>query len=281
MNNRTGNRCIFLRIGLVAIFFGLLFFSCGKEGKTPVFDTDEQKAYQSEETVENVYGILGNISNAAWNAAENSGGRIAEHPELACATVDINTSASTVTIDFGSGCTGPDGRIRKGKIIFTYTGTRLTVNATSTTTLQDFYIDGIKIEGTMNVKNVSPDALAVVFEVKITGGKVIWPDASFATRISDRTQTWTYNAANGSFQLEVDGTASGITRNGISYSTNITESLLYTSDCFSSYTYLPISGKKTINITETDQVHIDYGNQTCDNTFTVAIGDKEGIVDLN
>ena len=56
-------------------------------------------------------------------------------------TIDNTSYPKVITIDFGTGCTGKDGKVRSGKIIITSTSF---IDATSERikTFEDFFVDG-------------------------------------------------------------------------------------------------------------------------------------------
>ena len=61
----------------------------------------------------------------------------------------------TVTIDFGNGCLGRDGKFRKGKIVTIYTNRMLVPGAKISTTFVGYYVDSFNIEGTHITENTS------------------------------------------------------------------------------------------------------------------------------
>ncbi len=100
---------------------GLLFTSCKK------------KEVEDNDTAGGGYQALGethsnDITNIGTQASYNnmSTYKLGEDNAIysTCATIDldtlINTDADTMTVDFGSGCLGGDGRTRKGVLRFIY-----------------------------------------------------------------------------------------------------------------------------------------------------------------
>ena len=59
----------------------------------------------------------------------------------------------TLTIDWGTGCTNPDGITRSGKIINLYTGDMALTGSSVTTTYDNYTINGVKIEGTSKLSH--------------------------------------------------------------------------------------------------------------------------------
>ena len=65
-----------------------------------------------------------------------------------CATVIHNEEASTLTIDYGDGCEGPYGNVLSGKIHVEYHLRNHVSGSYRIVTFEDFYFNGISVEGT-------------------------------------------------------------------------------------------------------------------------------------
>jgi hypothetical protein len=90
-------------------------------------------------------------------------------------TPNDSTYPKTVSIDFGSGDTCPDGKFRKGKIILDISGPIRHHGSVVTITLVDFQIGRAKIEGTKVITNLSENG-NIKFSVQVTDGKVTFPN---------------------------------------------------------------------------------------------------------
>ncbi len=260
---------------LLAVSF-LFFISCDGNKNDVIFEQDEQAAYESEESAEHIFDVIESITYSAMRYNDStSGGRIAGNsdPELTCATVAFsgNLQSGRLEIDFGDGCVGPDGRTRKGVVVVEYNGNWAVKDSEIYTVLQNFYIDDIKVEGTRILTNVSLDASSLVYTEETINGKIIWPDDTYLTRTSDRTITLVFGETYNTFELQVEGVASGKTRLGVTYETEIVEPLVFKTSCRLNSVYLPVSGIKTITIPEKSVITVNYGNGDCDTKFTVAI----------
>lgn len=180
----------------------------------------------------------------------------------------------TITIDFGTGCTGADGRTRRGKIITVYTGKMKTPGSKATTTFDGFYVDSIKVEGTHIVENQSTTDNRV-FTLTLQNGKLTSPSGSYVA--ANRTHTWTQTSGSSTPNLpgddvyqitgSSDGTASaaGVT---VQWSTNITQPVVRNFTC-----RWAVSGQVTITHNAKTGV-LDYGTGTCDNKATLTVGTK-------
>lgn len=260
--------------------FVFLFFAACEEADDNdfIFGEEDQSAYEAEESVENFFDVVESITTSAIkHSVANSGGRVAENsdPELACAEVSFNGTLQSgrLEINFGDGCEGPDGKVRKGAIVVEYEGHWLTKGSTIWTIFKDFYIDGVKLEGTRKMTNTSLDLESLVYTVEIRAGKIIWPDETFLTRESERTHTLVFGDGLDDFELQVEGEASGMTKLGVEYSSEIIQPLIFKSSCRGNSIYLPVSGIKTITIPEKPVITVNYGEGDCDSTFMISIGD--------
>ncbi len=97
--------------------------------------------------------------------------------DCATVTVDPNDGSypKTITIDFGDGCEGRDGKLRKGKIVVHLTGPIRRAGSVATITFVDFYLNRAHLEGTKTISNLS-EGNTIKFRVEVVGGKVTFPN---------------------------------------------------------------------------------------------------------
>ncbi|MBL7825082.1 MAG: hypothetical protein JNJ57_00520, partial [Saprospiraceae bacterium] len=92
------------------------------------------------------------------------------------------TWPNTITIDFGTACTRPDGRVLSGKLIIDQTAEIRTPGAVRTLTHDNFYVDGIKVEGTKTWTNLGQDANGLWSFTKVASDmKLTFEDGSSTT----------------------------------------------------------------------------------------------------
>jgi len=267
---------------LCAVIF-LFAIACNTDDENAI-DQNDQAAYEGEENIEALFDAVESVTFSALNYADaNTGGRttILDDPEIACATITVNaTNASgRIEIDFGTGCEGPDGKIRKGSVVVEYSGHWLEPGTIITTITKDFFVDGLKVEGTRVLENISLSMNELKYSVVLTGGKITWPDETFITRVTNRVHTISFGDSFQDYVLEVEGTAAGITRIGAVYEAAIVEPLLFKSSCRGTI-YLPVQGIKTITVPDRREITVNYGTGDCDNSFTVSVGDYSAVVVL-
>ncbi len=265
------------RLILLLSFFLVLFIACdsGDENTGAKFNDDVKASYEGEESTEALFNAVGSITGSVIMASDaNPGGRQAEvtDPMLSCAEVTFqgDMNSGRIEVDFGDGCETPHGKVLKGSIVVEYEGLWITNGSKVYVVLKDFYVDDIRVEGTIIYTNNGMDMKSWVFTVEIADGKITWPDGSTLTRESERTHTLTISGED--FELQIEGTASGITREGINYSSEIIEPVIVKGSCLKEYSFLPVSGVKNVKLEGQGTFTVDYGDGTCDKTVTVSIG---------
>jgi len=160
----------------LSLLMALSIFSCKKERSGDNNPTDREQASlaASEANVaaeivfndvfDNVMGVNDDVGLAGTGVfgryMTGSGNSATERPN-GCFEITItaingaNKFPVMIAIDFGGGCEGKDGRVRKGKIISTYTGRLITAGASASTTFDGYEVDGVKVAGTHTVTNTS------------------------------------------------------------------------------------------------------------------------------
>ena len=272
-----------LGLGLVAMLF---VTSCQQNAEEP--DTLNETAIEADAVAEADFDEVDEITDNIMGYSDGSlGGRVADQAvdeRVACATITHDKEAKTITIDFGDGCTGPYGVTRSGIIFITYTGARFVPGSKWTITFQDFYIDGRHIEGTRTVENVSASADDYPkFHVTLVGGKVTWPDETFATREVDRYRVWVRasNPLNDEMHILEGSTANGVNRDGVTYSSTVLTNLIFKRTCrASNKARIPVQGTKEVIIDGTSYV-IDFGDGECDSIITITSEGRTVTVDLS
>ena len=262
------------KLTLLAIGFVILITSCSKS------DRDEDITTSSvvdNALFENLWiDAQSQIENAAF---EEDSLRDGDCPEV---TIDLTSEPMTVTVDFGEdGCTGDDGRERKGVLLATFTGKYSEEGSVITVTPQDYSVDGYALEGTRTVTNEGENEDGNTwFSVSVSDAKITHPsDNWFTTWESERTRTWVKGDDTPmnpwDDEYEIEGTAHGQNRNGNTYEMEITSPLWVKVGC-------PWIVKGTLEI-QPDNLSlrtIDYGNGTCNGNITVTINGVDFEVNL-
>jgi hypothetical protein len=186
-------------------------------------------------------------------------------------TIDTTSSPKSVTVDYGSSnCTCNDGKTRRGKIVTTFTGQYIAPGTIITHTPVDYYVNDIKYEGTKTVQNMGLNSNnQPYFSVQIDGTATL-ESGEVVDYTSTRVRTWTtgFNTLLNRFDDEYDitGTSEATFSSGDGYTGNTTSPIHIKIGCG-----FPVSG--TLDITPTGKPvrQINYGDGTCDYSFTVTV----------
>lgn len=266
------------KIIVIALGMSLVLSACKK------FRYDKDQSAEVNRKIETAFDEMTNISDQAITGNMvfyKNGNVIVQHPgdkplqfKTPCnviITIDTTNAFKTVTVDYGtSNCDCNDGKTRRGKIVTTFTGPYHAQGTVITHTPVDYYVNDIKIEGTKTVENMGMNALGQpYFNVQINGVATL-TSGETVDYTSTRVRTWTlgFSTLLNRFDDEYDitGTASGTFSSGGGYTALTTSPVHIKIGCG-----FPVSG--TIEVTpENHPLRIvDYGNGTCDATFTVTV----------
>jgi hypothetical protein len=183
-------------------------------------------------------------------------------------TIDKTASPQVMTIDFGTSCTGKDGKIRSGKIIVTSTSFK-TFPSVRTKAFDNFVVDGKKIEGSV-VKTISKDQESNIRTAQLQENiTVTFPNGEgSATRVANLTRQYQRNALTNrdDNQILSWGTVEFTRISGVKVTKTISADnpLVYNIAC-----HHIVSGIVSITTSNNHSWSIDYGTGECDNLATV------------
>jgi hypothetical protein len=272
----------------IALFGTLIFASCKKENTTsiePITNSPTEVAAtvqattedaQTEEQFDDVFNITASIGTAEAGEDLGLGANVSGMDELGainlngrrCYTVTVVPNIpgifpKTVTIDFGNGCLGRDGKYRKGKIVSIYTNRMLIPGAKISTTFLNYYVDSFKIEGTHITENTSTS--------NMQGWKVSVLEGKITNTNTDKWRKW--NSLKNILQISGNGTphyplddvyqitggARGSNSAGHNWAAGIAQPLIKKFTC-------RWIVKGTVNLVrDSREALLDYGNGDCDN----------------
>lgn len=184
----------------------------------------------------------------------------------------------TVTIDFGTGCLGRDGKYRKGKIVSIYTNPMIVPGAKVSTTFIGYHVDSFKIEGTHITENTSFSNMQG-WKIKVIDGKITntnnnrWRKWNSVKDVLQVTGNGTPN-----FPLDdiykIEGGATGSNSGGHTWSSQIVDPLIKKFVC-------PWIVKGTVRLMRDGRsALLDYGNGNCDNQAIIYINGVPHIITL-
>lgn len=203
---------------------------------------------------------------------------------LSCADISAEEERgvfpNTITIDFGEGCEGRDGKVRSGKLIVTISDSLHNEGATRTVTFEDYFVDDVQISGSKSWTNLGIDEEGLITIEKSAELQFDFPDGTTATRSTNRTITksvqyvkyrkagkWKKRIMRFKGIVSVMGTVNGTNRAGENYSANIVEALTKSENCF-------WFGSGIIELSKGDETRtIDYGDGSCDRNATLTLAD--------
>ena len=278
---------VFGKIAALSLIGGvMLATSCNEEERLTLTDTQD---ITEEALTDSYFQDMDDMAGVAINAPSDdqySGGRTSttitiEDQRFDCAGIVVTVTPGpnstldipqgVLTVDFGpTGCTDLRGNIRTGKLIFTYNGRRFVPGSTVVTTVDNYTINGIKLEGTRTLTNVTgSNSEAPKFNVVLENGKAtLLADGTFAERESNITWSWIResNPLNDYLLIDQSSVASGTTRGGREYSVSLTKALKYKRTCG-----IAVEGIKKYVIDGTKEIIIDYGNGECDKSVVITV----------
>jgi hypothetical protein len=280
-----------INVNSLVFCFALMIAISGCERDSYELSPQDSGAITEEALIDSYYQDMDDLSGVLLQAPSEddySGGRVAAtitiaDNRFACDGIVVTIEAAAestkehpqgvIVVDFGTeGCKDLRGNIRKGKLMLVYSGRRFEFGSTVVVTPDNYFINGVKLEGTRTTTNVTGSTSdAPKFNVVLANGKATFQDGTFALRQSNITVSWIRGA--NPFQdkliIQTNSTASGVTRSGREYTVSVLKQLEYQRFC-----PIAVSGVKKYMIDLTKEISLDYGAGTCDKTVTVTV---EGI----
>lgn len=261
----------------------LIFTGCRKDkDEDQSYSTGVSKDFYRAEYESNQLSDIGEEA-VGYSTEDPSGKRSLAYWYLSsCATVTVSpawpdtTFPKTIGVDFGSGCTGMDGRYRTGNLTIVATGRYRTPGSSYTVTSSNYTVDSYLIQGTKTVTNTGYNSSSqLVYEIDMNG-TITKPDSTVITYTSDRTRKWvdgintniyTHGISGRTDDVYwITGDASGQSSNGTSFTADITDQLVIELDC----QYIT-SGELEIDPSNALTRTINWGNGNCDNQATVSV----------
>jgi len=159
-------------------------------------------------------------------------------------------------------------KVKNGQIVIRTLGNPLAESFERNVTFVNFTINGNLIEGEKNITKTAN----YTYTITLQDGKITFTDGTTYTRTFTRTRTWVAGFDTPYYIWDdihtVEGTATGINRNGYAYTHQITNALMIKLSC-----RWIVEG--TIELTVGDKsATFDYGNGECDNIATVTVNGK-------
>ncbi len=201
-----------------------------------------------------------------------------------CVTVStVTTDGSTViTIDFGEeGCTGQDGRERKGVMIMTKTGNYFEGQTMVTYEFENYFVNGNQVTGVKTVNGYINDNGNRQMDIVDNGAIILADNGGTISRTAQRTREVIEGSDTRDKHddiISVTGISTGISADGETFSSEITSPLIRnnTNDCSRFY----VSGIIHIIKGDGTEIFIDFGDGSCDNLAEVTTNGETEIIEL-
>ena len=183
------------------------------------------------------------------------------------------TYPNTLIIDYGSaGVTGPNGHIRKGIITVQMSAPLNTTGAVRTVNHTNFYLDDIKIQGTVVLTNVGKNAMSQnVLSRLVTNRKLSFPSGKTIEWEGNQTLTQIEGSLTDKIIADdvwsILGSSTGVNRAGDSFTVTTVDALIYKANC----PWL-VQGKLSLS-TNNSIYSIDYGEGFCNSLAVVTLPD--------
>ncbi|MGL2994126.1 hypothetical protein [Flavobacterium sp. TSSA_36] len=261
-----------LKTTFCALFsMSVLFNSCSKDEVVKATDTNSIVASATIDGINELdfqTGTQVTFENALSKSTQKS---YANTLVGACAAISIDNVSPTIfpkviTVDFGTGCT-VNNITRKGKLKITLSGLVSTPKSTMKIERENYFVNGMKIEGTIVYVNETTTPNVPQWSRTITNGKLTHVDGTIYYNSGTHTIKQTEGVAtpllitDNTYEM-VSGNHEVSTENGTKVTLSVIEPLVKKYSC----SYIS-KGKLKVKSTLLNGT-IDYGNGDCDNKLT-------------
>ena len=268
-----------------------LFIACSKESgnsssenlsTTTILETINSIAFEEDidALVSESMSLSSNVSSArsADSNADKGPKKFKGDKYGDCATVVEDEENNIKTVTFSEDCEGKRGQVRSGSMIITYSETQGETGSFRQVTYDNFYLNGVKIEGIRRTEILSVDDSSKTMLTTVSDGKMIYEDGTFKTRESAMTRYVHFKNDKKTYST-LSGSKSGISTEGVKFSMEITTPIKFVYDCFSTGERkrgkVPVEGIK-VTTNEDELISTNFGDGTCDTLVEVT---KDGEVE--
>lgn len=242
--------------------------ACKKDNDNTTADPAVESATQalrSQQLMTSSFGI-------ALRGAEEADGLVSNDVDDRCGSITIVPAdpavfPKVITLDFGSGCTDNDGKVKSGKVTLSITkiwepGTEVSIE------YDNYKEDGASLSGKFTLQNQSTQNAGIF---NVLAENIQAADANGYTLAYDAVQTFTQTAGHPTWWDLTDdvygitGTINSVLTNGETVDWTIQTPLVKANNC-----YWISAGTGTLNINGLDAI-VDYGDGSCDNKAAVTV----------
>ncbi len=153
-------KIFFVIAALAAAIMALSFSSCKKDTsliEQPTIDLVDDDAV-TEVVYEDVFSTADNAT-IILDLMAKTGDTKSELVADSCPVITVTHPATgiwpkVVTVNYGQNCVGLNNNVRSGKILIVVTGPRYQAGSKRTVTFDNYFFNGIKVEGVKVIENV-------------------------------------------------------------------------------------------------------------------------------
>lgn len=263
---------------VLVLLFSVVFTSCKKDDTTSTEPTEIENTFSltaDQAIADNLTDDANDVMMQVADEKDLSGNFVAGPPvttnDFLCAVVTVtpqNGFPKTVVIDFGTGCTSPNGITRRGIINIVLSDSLRVPGSVAVMTFNNYYVNNYKKEGTITWTNTST-ANVRSWRREVVNGKITAPNGRFWTHngVKEIAQIAGLGTPHNPFDdvFRITGHSSVTNSNGHTRTAVIIEPLEKKVSCHNiSKGRVRFEGPNHFAI-------LDYGNGDCDNLATITI----------
>jgi hypothetical protein len=269
----------FLKTSLMAIVcIALAVTSCSDDETLMDNETEEAAMAELSSVGENESDdVLEVLDQVEISFGGDETGKVSEM----CAVITNDTENNILTIDFGTGCVGPYGRTRSGKIIVAYSGTVNDGISNRIITFENYVVNNRAVTGSIELRDLTLNEDGTLSSTKkLVGLTITFPNGESVSFTGSRTRVWTDGVRDGdpfNNKFRITGSVDGVWSNGRTFRHRIVEPIVSDWSCAAEGGFARIAG-----VVEIERLRgfvkrlrkIYYGDGTCDNRIVVVIGTR-------
>ena len=265
----------YLKVGILLTSIPVMtFLACHKNTASTLTNQDDNGGYASDAA------LLESNSNSVVSIADNAvSAGAANLRTTSCATVThdsvlVGSSYShSMTIDFGTGCTGFDGKTRSGQIIVSWSGHYKDSGSVRSFKSQNYYVNGYKLVIQKSVTNEGMNTSGQYWYNVTVGDSLFLTTDSVISWSGNRTRTWLSGYSTPEMsddEYAIGGTTTVVRANGHTFTFAIESGnpLIVTPEC----AYIEAGKVDITGTTITGTRVLNYGDTpNCDRYATLTV----------
>jgi hypothetical protein len=284
----------------VALLAIVSLASCKKDVTSNSGDTAATNLSDSSTSADNAYyDVLNNAfvgfadNSSIWNSNSIHSGKTTTMStatmgtsQIGCAIYSFDDAVpgeypKTMTMDFGTGCTGADGIVRSGKIAYLFSGPVVSPGTTVGVTFTNFVSNGYGVQGQYTITNNSSDQVGISFNTQVINGIITYPNQTNYHYSHNKTFIQT---AGTSTVFDITDDVYSISGTS-SFSNAEGNSLVFTADPLAPLQKAVMCAhisKGVVKFVYNQAISgsIDFGDGTCDNSAVLYVGSQHSLITL-